>query len=51
MRGGFYRPAPIYLDKELHRQLACIAARKGVSPSDLVGQLLRKDIEIAEVLS
>jgi hypothetical protein len=51
MRGRFYLVAPIYLDKELHCRLASIAVRKGVSLSDLVGQLLRKELEIAEVLA
>ena len=42
---------PVYLDRELQIRLSAIAARKGVSLSDLVSQLLRKEIEIAEVLA
>jgi hypothetical protein len=44
------RGAPVYLDPELQIRLSAIAARKGVSLSDLVSQLLRKEMEIAEVL-
>jgi hypothetical protein len=42
---------PVYLDPDLQGRLLAIAIRKGVSLSDLVGQLLRKEIEIAEVLA
>jgi hypothetical protein len=53
VRGKFYSPdnVPIYLDQELQSRLSAIALRKGISLSDLVGQLLRKEIEIAEVLA
>lgn len=56
VRGKFYSPSaahhvPVYLDPELQSRLLAIALRKGVSLSDLVGQLLRKEIEIAEVLA
>jgi hypothetical protein len=56
VRGKFYSPGaglhvPVYLDPELQGRLLAIAIRKGVSLSDLVGQLLRKEIEIAEVLA
>jgi hypothetical protein len=45
------RIEPVYLDRELQIRLSAIAVRKGVSLSDLVSQLLRKEIEIAEVLA
>jgi predicted HicB family RNase H-like nuclease len=45
------RAVPVYLDRELQIRLSAIAVRKGVSLSDLVSQLLRKEIEIAEVLA
>jgi predicted HicB family RNase H-like nuclease len=51
MRGKFYCPDPVYLDRELQSRLSAIALRKGISLSDLVSQLLRKEIEIAEVLA
>jgi hypothetical protein len=56
VRGKFYSDStglhvPVYLDPELQGRLLAIAIRKGVSLSDLVGQLLRKEIEIAEVLA
>ena len=56
VRGKFYSPStahqlPVYLDPELQSRLLAVAIRKGVSLSDLVGQLLRKEIEIAEVLA
>ena len=56
VRGKFYSPdnefhVPVYLDRELQSPLVEIALRKGMSLSDLVGQLLRKEIEIAEVLA
>ena len=56
VRGKFYSDStslhvPVYLDPELQRRLLAIAIRKGVSLSDLVSQLLRKEIEIAEVLA
>jgi len=56
VRGQFYSSStglhvPVYLDPELQRSLLAIAIRKGVSLSDLVSQLLRKEIEIAEVLA
>jgi len=56
VRGKFYSPdnvchVPVYLDQELQSRLVAIALRKGISLSDLVSQLLRKEIEIAEVLA
>jgi predicted HicB family RNase H-like nuclease len=53
VRGKFYSPGsvPVYLDPELQTRLLAIALRKGISLSELVGRLLRKEIEIAEVLA
>jgi hypothetical protein len=51
VRGRFFRGAPVYIKKDLYLQLSAIADRKGVSLSDLVSQLLRKEIGIGEVLA
>jgi len=56
VRGKFYSTGaglhvPVYLDLDLQGRLLAIAIRKGVSLSDLVSQLLRREIEIAEVLA
>ena len=55
VRGRDFRPrphqVPVYLDPELQSRLAPIALRKGISLSALVSQLLRKEIELAEVLA
>lgn len=52
-RGKFYRSGakltlPVYLDDEVQRYLAQRAAQRGVELSDLVNELLRKDIELIE---
>jgi hypothetical protein len=54
-RGRFYRPnarlrLPVYLDADVQAQLGAIAARKGMSLSDLTNDLLKKDIDILEML-
>jgi hypothetical protein len=53
-RGKFHRPnarlnLPVYLDAEVPAYLAALAAKKGVALSDLVNDLLKKDIAILEV--
>jgi len=53
VRGKFYRPAvkltlPVYLEEEVQRYLAQRAAQRGVELSELVNDLLRKDIELIE---
>ena len=53
VRGKFYRPdmklnLPVYLDEQVQTRLAAIASAKGVDLSDLVNDLLRKDIELIE---
>lgn len=52
-RGKFYRPdavfkLPVYLDEEVEAYLAKKAEAKGVELSDLVNELLKKDIELIE---
>jgi predicted HicB family RNase H-like nuclease len=54
-RGKFYRKnatfkLPVYLDAEVERYLTQKAAHKGVELSDLVNQLLKKEIEIIEAV-
>jgi len=53
VRGKFYRPGakltlPVYLEEEVQRYLAQRAAQRGVELSELVNDLLRKDIEHIE---
>lgn len=55
-RGKFYRKGaelrlPIYLDAKLQRQLERIAQRKGKEISDVVNQLVRKEVELLEELT
>jgi hypothetical protein len=52
-RGKFHRPnirinLPVYLDADVQSYLAALAARKGVSLSDVANDLLKKDIAILE---
>ena len=53
VRGKFYRPGakltlPVYLDHEVQRYLAQRASERGIELSELVNDLLRKDIELIE---
>ncbi len=53
-RGKFHRPAthlalPVYLDGAVQDTLTKLASAKGVELSELVNQLLRKDIELIEI--
>ena len=53
VRGSFYRPGmklnlPVYLDDEIQSRLTSLASAKGVDMSDLVNDLLRKDLELIE---
>ena len=53
VRGKFYRPGakltlPVYLDHEVQSYLAQRASERGIELSDLVNDLLRKDIELIE---
>ena len=52
-RGKFYKPnavfrLPVYLDEKVERYLAVKADAKGVELSELVNELLKKDIELIE---
>jgi hypothetical protein len=52
-RGKFYRPdavlvPPVHLDPEVLAFLAARAEARGVSLSELVNALLKKDIELIE---
>jgi cytidylate kinase len=54
-RGQFYRKGaelrlPIYLDAKLQGQLERIAKSKGKDLSDLVNQLVRKQVELLQEL-
>lgn len=55
-RGKFYRKEaelrlPIYLDAKLQDQLERIAQKKGKELSDVVNQLVRKEVELLEELT
>jgi len=55
VRGKFYRPdarlhLPVYLDDQVQNRLAALADAKGVDLSALVNDLLRKDIELIEMV-
>ena len=52
-RGKFYKPnavfrLPVYLDQKVESYLAAKADAKGVELSELVNELLKKDIELIE---
>jgi len=52
-RGRFYRPdaaltPPVHLDSDVLAFLAARAEARGVSLSELVNALLRKDVELIE---
>lgn len=54
VRGKFFRPdmrlnLPVYLDSEVQDRLSSLASAKGVDLSELVNDLLRKDIELIEM--
>jgi hypothetical protein len=56
VRGKFYRKGaelrlPIYLDPKLRSKLERIARKKGKDLSEMVNQLLRKDVEFIEELT
>ncbi len=55
-RGKFYRKGaelrlPIYLDAKLQRKLEILAQKKGRDISDVVNQLLKKDVDVFENLA
>ena len=54
-RGKFYRKGaelrlPIYLDAKLQSKLERLAQKKGRDVSDVVNQLLKKDVDVLEDL-
>lgn len=56
VRGKFFKKGvqihlPIYVDSVTRKRLEHIARRKGKPVSDLVNQLLKKDVELLEALS
>jgi cytidylate kinase len=56
VRGKFYRKGaelrlPIYLHPKLQSKLERIARRKGKDVTDMVNQLLRKDVKFLEELT
>ncbi len=55
-RGKFYRKGaelrlPIYLDAKLQSQLERIAQKKGKEISEVVNQLVRKEVKLLEELT
>lgn len=53
VRGKFYRRdaqfnLPVYLDADVQTYLAAKAAQKGIPLSDLVNELLQRDIALIE---
>lgn len=55
VRGKFYRPdavfrLPVYLNEDVERYLAERANAKGIDLSDLVNDMLQRDIDNAERL-
>ena len=56
VRGKFFRKGaelklPIYLDNATRRRLERIAKKNGKPVTELVNQLLKKDVELLEALS
>jgi cytidylate kinase len=56
VRGKFFRKGtelnlPIYVDNAMRKRLERIAKRKGKPVTELVNQLLKKDVELLERLA
>ncbi len=56
VRGKFYRKGaelrlPIYLDVKLQRQLERLAEKNGRDLTDLVNQLIQREVELIEEFS
>ena len=54
-QGKMYRPAgklriPVYLDRDVQRGLASAKLGAGGSLSEIVNSILRKELEVAEML-
>jgi len=55
VRGKFYHRGaelrlPIYLDDKVQRKIGRLAQKKGMDVSEVVNQLLRKDVDCLEKL-
>ena len=55
VRGKFYRPdavfrRPVYLDEKVESYLTAKADAKGIDLSELVNDMLRREIEIIEAV-
>ena len=55
VRGKFHQPnavfrLPVYLDEQIQRYLAAKAEAKGVELSQLVNDMLRREIELIETV-
>ena len=54
-RGKFHRPSarfnlPVYLEPQVEARLASVARKSGEDLGSLVNRLLKREIELAEVL-
>jgi hypothetical protein len=54
-RGKFYRPdarfnTPVYLDEEVLAYLSAKATSKGVEVSQLINEILKRDIDLIETV-
>jgi len=54
-RGQFYRTGaqlnmPVYLDQKVQATLAALASAKGVELSALINDMLKKDIELMQIV-
>ena len=54
-RGKFYRPntrlhLPVYLNDSVSIPLSAIAERKGITLDDLVNDILKRELDLAETL-
>jgi hypothetical protein len=55
-RGRFHRPGaklnlPVYLEPKIQARLASVASKRGEDIGVLVNKLLKREIELAEVLT
>ena len=56
VRGKFYKKGaelrmPIYLDKKIQRRIEGIAERKGKDMSEVINEVLKRDLELLENLT
>jgi hypothetical protein len=47
---GFVRRRPVYLERELQMRLSEIAERRGISLDDLVNEVLKEGLAVAQAL-